>query len=245
MLMPARPRPTIHFSGDFSPDQVLTQRVDRPRPTPGEVVAAIESAWAAAAARPGIHLFDGPMVRLESWRVENGRPPDAGRYVVQTVRRYQSDSRQLADKYGPEDIANPLGVNAALESCDGYLLLGRRNANVAYHPNRIHPFAGSAVDADVFGEMRRELTEELSFGPPEIASIRLIGLAEDPAIRQPELVFHVLSTLSRGEIERRLDETEHTEAVAIRARKPDVEIAIRNLELTPIAVAALILWNQR
>ena len=50
---------------------------------------------------------------------------------------------ELADRYGREILANPVGVSPALLTADNFLMMGRRNASVAYYPNRIHPFAGA------------------------------------------------------------------------------------------------------
>ena len=48
------------------------------------------------------------------------------------------------DNHGSADcLANPVGVSPALLSADNFLIMGRRNASVAYYPNRIHPFAGA------------------------------------------------------------------------------------------------------
>jgi hypothetical protein len=140
-------------------------------------------------------------------------------------------------------MTNALGLSATLESADGFLLLGRRNAAVAYHPLRVHPFAGSATDIDVFAEMRRELAEELAFTASDIADIRCIGMAEDVAIHQPELIFHVVSTQTRRQIEGRLDAAEHDAVWTVRAEKAAVEKASNAEDLTPIARATLHLWS--
>jgi hypothetical protein len=48
-------------------------------------------------------------------------------------------------------------VSPALLTADGFLMMGRRNASVAYYPNRVHPFAGALDpgDADMFAAVRR------------------------------------------------------------------------------------------
>ena len=100
----------------------------------------------------------------------------------------------LAEEFGDKVLANPIGVSTALETADGFLLMGRRNDSVAYYPNRVHPFAGALEprdDLDVFDDVRRELHEELAMTPDSIADIACIGVAEDNNIRHPELIFHV------------------------------------------------------
>src|SRR5205823_2713337 len=114
----------------------------------------------------------------------------------------------LADELGKDVLANPVGLSTTLQTVDGWLLLGRRNDSVAYYPNRVHPFAGALEphdELDIFDEMRRELREELDFGPNDILDMRCIGLVEDRELRQPELIFTTESTAGRSQIESRLD----------------------------------------
>src|SRR6476619_7334639 len=96
---------------------------------------------------------------------------------------------QLADRFGADVLANPVGLSTALETSDGFLLMGRRNERVAYYPGRLHPFAG----------FRRELGEELSLDEPDVPLIRCTGIVEDVALRQPELIFRVECALTRKE----------------------------------------------
>jgi hypothetical protein len=207
---------------------------------PPEVWAQIELAWTAALARLGSRLYDGPMVRLNAWQIDGDRLRlTLGRTSYKPFMGTNLMHPELADRYGPEILANPLGLSAALESVDGFLLLGRRNANVAFYPNRVHTFAGTAEEADVFAGIRKELFEELKLGEADIAQIHCIGLSEDRAIRQPELIFHVKSKRSRGEIERHLDDKEHSELVAF----DDPDRALGQPDLTPIARAAVSLWR--
>src|SRR5688572_13684152 len=116
---------------------------------------------------------------------------------------------ELADRHGPAILANPVGVSPALITADGWLMMGRRNASVAYYPNRVHPFAGALdpADPDPFAAIGRELAEELGFTEDDIAidGMHCTGIAEDVSIRQPELIFSVVSTRTRNEIESKLD----------------------------------------
>jgi hypothetical protein len=142
-------------------------------------------------------------------------------------------------------LANPLGLSAVLQSSDGFLLMGRRNARVAYYPNRVHPFAGSATESDVFAGIRRELHEELALEENDIAGVRCVGLAEDASIRQPELIFAVQSSLTRDRIESRLDATEHSALVAVEATSTAVNAVMKDPDLTPIAQASIALWQMQ
>ena len=97
-------------------------------------------------------------------------------------------------------------------------------------------------DLDVFGEVRRELREELSFDPSDIADMQCVGLVEDTNLHQPELIFVTRSTLSRVQIESRLDHTEHVATYALRAERDAVDRAVADALLTPVAAATLTLW---
>jgi hypothetical protein len=186
------------------------------------------------------------MVRLDSWQLKNEKLIlNLGRTTYKTFLGTNLSHPELADTLGPAALANPLGLSAALESADGYLLLGRRNAKVAYYSNRVHPFAGSAEGGDLCAEIRRELAEELHLRDQEIADLRCIGLAEDQSLRQPELIFRVRSTLNKDQIQSRLDLAEHAGIVAIAATQPHVTNAIVLAELTPIAKATLTLWAKQ
>jgi 8-oxo-dGTP pyrophosphatase MutT (NUDIX family) len=154
---------------------------------------------------------------------------------------------EFADEFGPDVMANPVGVSPALQTSDGFLMLGQRNVSMAYYPGRIHPFAGcmEPSDADIFTAVRRELAEELSFTPQDIADIQLTGIVEDTNLRQPELIFSVTSILTRQQIEARLDRVEHLGIWAIPATAENVKSTIfKNDQLTPVAIAALLLWGR-
>src|SRR5205807_1185166 len=85
---------------------------------------------------------------------------------------------------------------------------------------------------DVFGAVRRELAEELGLTDPDLADVRLTGIAEDHQLRQPELIFRVRTTRTRARIESQVDTTEHHGSWSI----PTTRAAV--------AVAALLLWGR-
>jgi 8-oxo-dGTP pyrophosphatase MutT (NUDIX family) len=216
-----------------------------------DVEAMIDAAWKSALARPGVKLFDGRMCRLESWRAGADRLE-----LVLSDTTYKAflgtnlAHPELADRYGEKILANPVGVSPALLTADGFLMMGRRNASVAYYPNRVHPFAGALDpdDADPFAAVRRELREELSFADADVADLRCTGIAEDLSIRQPELMFLARSVRTRREIERRLDATEHDDTWSIAGDEGGVRRVFESGELaggafTPVAVASLLLYG--
>jgi 8-oxo-dGTP pyrophosphatase MutT (NUDIX family) len=250
--MTSTPAPILRFhaAGDWTPSQVHVERTPAPPwHAPPDVAALIESAWAGALARPGVHLFDGPMCRLESWSAT----PDRLALTLSetTYKRFLGTNLthpDLADRYGRDILANPVGVSPALLTADGYLMMGRRNGSVAYYPSRIHPFAGALdpADADPFAAVRRELREELALTDSDVPDVRCTGIAEDLSIRQPELIFLARTTRTRGQIEAALDRTEHHGAWAIPAERASITAALVNTPdttaLTPVAVASLLLY---
>jgi hypothetical protein len=240
----------LHRTGDWGEGDVEVQWVRGGRAVVPEVEALIERAWAEATARPGMHLFDGPMCRMERWEVS----PDGARlHLALSHTSYKVfwgtnlSNPHLADRHGPSVMANPVGVSPALETADGYLLLGRRSGSVAYYPQRVHPFAGALEPddgGDLFAAVRRELGEELSLRSGEVAEVRCTGIVEDENLRQPELIFRARSTLTRGEVESRLDPVEHHDTYAVRATAGEVARSVTDPVLTPVAVASLLLWGR-
>jgi hypothetical protein len=237
----------FHAVGDWMPEAVRVRTVPSGRRTIPEIERLIDTAWAETLARPGVKLFDGPMCRMESWSAttelleislsDTSYKPFLGTNLAHP---------ELADLFGRDVMANPVGVSPALETADGYLLFGRRNSSVAYYPERVHPFAGALEpkdDGDLFAAVRRELLEELSLTESQIVDVRCTGIAEDLALRQPELIFRVKSSASREQIESQLQTEEHRESVAIEAKPDAVSRAIADAHLTPVAIASLLLWG--
>ena len=244
-----RPGFTVLRAGDWGPGDVDVAWVASGRRVVPEVEAAVERAWAEALARPGAHLFDGPMCRLERWTVSD----DGSRVRLElsptSYKPFLGTNMtrpDLADRYGEEVLASPVGVSPALETADGFLLLGRRNAAVAYYPNRVHPFAGALEpgDRDAFAAVRRELQEELSLTEPDVPEVRCTGLVREAKLRQTEMIFRAKSVLSREQIERRLDPGEHRSILAVPADPAAVASVLRDPALTPVGCAALLLWGR-
>jgi 8-oxo-dGTP pyrophosphatase MutT (NUDIX family) len=238
----------ILVAGDWSADQVSQQWTANSRRIVPEVESAIESAWTTALARPGIHLFDGPMCRLESFQTIGDRL-----HLTLSKSNYKvflgtnMAHPEFATVYGSEVMANPVGISPALLTSDNLLLLGQRNASVAYYPNRVHPFSGCMEPSDdsLFAAVARELMEELSVGPQDLESIRCTGIAQDTRLVQPEPIFAVKCRLSFAEIQRRLDPTEHHGIIAIPATQAAIERTLsEDRRLTPVAVASLLLWGR-
>ena len=239
---------TFHATGDWAPGQVAVRWVESGRRILPEIESLIENAWQTALSRPGVRLFDGPMCRMEKWEAS----PEllSLELSVTSYKPFMGTNLahpELAEHFGRDVMANPVGVSPALHTADDFLLLGRRNATLAYYPNRTHPFAGALEprdQGDLFAAVRRELAEELSLRDSEIAEIRCTGIAEDRALRQPELLFRVRTTLTRKQVEAQVHADEHGGSVAIPANRQAVAHAVRDPALTPVSVASLLLWGK-
>ncbi|HEY7119894.1 MAG TPA: NUDIX domain-containing protein [Tepidisphaeraceae bacterium] len=245
----------FHATGDWQGERVRVRRVASTWQGPPQVLERIEAAWREATARPGVHLFDGPMCRLESWEAT---PQHLSVALSETsYKKFLGTNLTnpgLADRYGPSVLASPVGVSPALLTADGYLMMGRRNASVAYYPHRIHPFAGALdpADADPFEAIRRELNEELGFAPEDVTDMRCTGVAEDVSIRQPELIFFARANRTRAEVEAALDRTEHHDTWSVVAQAQEVAQAIEEAaaaaagegEFTPVGLASLLLYGR-
>jgi 8-oxo-dGTP pyrophosphatase MutT (NUDIX family) len=235
-------------AGNWTPSQVHVRIVACSRLVIPEVEAIIEREWSQNDRTGTVLLFDGTMARWESW--EAG--PQALRLVLSETRYKPflgTNLRhpELADRFGRNVLANPVGVSPALLTADNFLMLGRRNASVAYYPERTHPFAGAMEPRDgpdVFAAVRRELEEELSLTAEDIAEIRCTGIVEDRALRQPELIFFVRSPRTRTEIEAQVDRDEHHTSFSLPATRAAVREAVADSMLTPVAVASLLLWGR-
>jgi 8-oxo-dGTP pyrophosphatase MutT (NUDIX family) len=240
----------LHRTGDWGPGDVDVAWVPSGRRILPAVEALIERAWAEAINRPGLHLFDGPMCRMEKWDVSG----DGARLRLElSTTSYKVfwgtnlSHPHLAGRHGISVMANPVGVSPALETADGFLLLGRRSATVAYYPDRVHPFAGALEPADggdLFAAVRRELGEELSLRGGEVGDVRCTGIVEDENLKQPELILRARSALTRAQIESRLDPVEHHGTYPAEAIAISVVRAIADPLLTPVAVASLLLWGR-
>jgi hypothetical protein len=246
--MPLESSFIVHATGNWSEGHVEVAWIASTRREHAQVEQEIDRAWAAARLRLGDKLFDGPMCRLERWNASADRLQlTFSRTSYRPFLGVDLMNPHLTEQFGREIMANPMGVSSALETADGWLLMGRRNDSVAYYPDRVHPFAGALEPRDrldVFSEVRRELGEELALQEADIAQITCLGMIEDRSLRQPELVFHVRSTRTRSQIESTLDRAEHHGVYPIRAVQKEVAAALADPVLTPVAQGTLTLWSR-
>jgi hypothetical protein len=240
---------TFPAIGTWSPEQIHVSWTASTRPSIPEVEQLIDGAWRETLQRPGIHLFDGPMCRLESLDAHEGAMHlRFSRTSYKPFLGTNLTNAHLADKYGSEALANSVGLSALVISSDDFVMLGRRNDRVAYYPGRVHPFSGALEprdDLDVFDDIRRELREELSLGEDGIEQLICAGIAMDMSIRQPEMIFVVRALRTRQQIESQLDAGEHRGTWSARAAREAIENALHSDErFTPVGVASMLLCGR-
>ena len=170
-------------------------------------ILRVEAAWKKACARPGVHLFDGPLCRLERMVVT---PEHLHVELSEITYRWFFGTNGSHPQYEPR--ANALGTSAALLSSDGWLVFGVRSQAVGLYPGRAHPFGGTldpTASPDLLDEMARELQEEIGLEAEDITELRCIGIGEDPLLRQPELLYLARTHCPRDELVKRLHGNEH------------------------------------
>lgn len=207
---------------------------------------AVAAAWATALARPGVHLFDGQLARLDHWSVESDTL-----HLALGVTSYHdfvgsnAAHPEWAAAYGRTALADPLGTSAALVSSDGQLVFGVRSPRVALYPGMAHPFGGTceAGQPDVVGELRRELAEEIHLDTADITDLRVVALVEDLTLSQPELIALVHCRWDLAALTRRLDLDEHGALWSVPATPAAVRAALNGSQrLTPVTRAVLRCW---
>jgi len=246
--------------GAFARDAVETRWSDQRRQSNDELARLIDQAWEVAlwqAGKGGQTLFDGPMCRLISYTAADGRfdmtlGPVSFKEFVGT-NQTQAYVRYL---HGPDILADPLGVSAAVVTADGFLLLGRRSTHVVQYPERLHPVGGTVEPAggpeppDPFQAMLDELVEETGVGADRVGDITLLGLVRDKNTVQPELIFDLSVDVDAAAVKRgaatAVDAEEHSEIVPVRDHPAAVVTFLQQhfSELTPVGLATLLLHGQ-
>ena len=252
----------LDLVGCFSRNDLDVQWSDEPRHSNEQIDQLIDETWRkelTEAQKTERKLFDGPLCRLIDWRADQGRlgltlGPVGYREFFGT-NATQAHMRYL---HGPEVLADPVGVSAAVTTADGFMLLGQRSPQVTQYAGRLHPVGGGLMpspDADAppdpFATILSELHEEVAIDAERLTELVCIGLVRDKHTVQPELIFDatidtdVVSLLR--EAAHASDAHEHTAFVPVRNHPAAVVTFIEQhfSELTPVAMATLLLHGQR
>jgi 8-oxo-dGTP pyrophosphatase MutT (NUDIX family) len=243
--------------GRFAPDRIGV--IDSPsrRASTPEVDSLIDTTWLAALAearKTGRHLYDGRLHRLVDYRCEGGvLSLTLGPASFKEFLGTNLTHAYLRHVHGPEMLADVLGVSAAVCTSDGYIVLGRRGAQVASHGGRIHPVGGLMESAGPgqppphpADAILRELQEELGITSAEVLSNTCMGMVRDRHIVQPELVFDVRVNVDVQRLRRfqpAPEHQEHSELIPVRDHPSAVVTFIQRCydELTPVGLATLLL----
>ena len=250
--------------GPFDRDHVTHHWSDAARATNDELERLIDQAWQVAlwqARRKGLKLFNGPLARLVEYR-PNGHGLDLT-FAPVTYKEFHGTNQSHANVrylHGPDVLADPLGVSAALITSDGFIMLGRRSERLIQYADRIHPIGGMVepplaqaagigigIGINTFAAMLKELREETSIGDREVAGISLLGLVRDKHTVQPELIFDISLSADACRVKcgaaEAEDASEHTEMIPLRNHPAAVVTFMEQnfSQLTPVALATLLL----
>lgn len=244
----------LHVLGNWDPDLVRSEWQPSTMRHSPEQLAAIDRAWILACARPGVHLFDGALCRLESFtnhshELANGLTIGLSATGYKAFLGTNGSHPEWADTYGHTTLAAALGTSAALISSDGWIVCGRRSPNLALYPDYPHPVGGTCeingdIPPSISTELLRELHEEVGLLASEITDVRVIALAEDRRLRQPEMIWLIRTCCSRENLEQRIAHDEHTAAWSIRADPQVLYQALVPLtDMTPVMRATLLAYG--
>jgi len=252
----------LDFVGLFGRDRVQVRWSDSPRPTNDQIESVIEAAWAEQtrlAAEQGRKLYNGRLCRVINCETQGlVLQLTLGEVSYKEFVGTNLTNAQLRYIHGPDVLANPLGVSAAVVTSDGYVLLGRRSNKVFSNSGLIHPVGGIVEPSaeagripDPFQAMTDELCQELALPAEAVNRNVCLGIVRAKRVVQPEMVFEVRVN---GDIEairagagNAPDASEHDELVAVCDHPGAVVTYIEKnySQLTAVALATLLLHGQR
>ncbi len=221
----------IHY-GSWTRAQLSTSRVASTFQPDAVTEARVEAAWKAAGARLGTRLFDGPVCR-----VERITATPTALHVAWSASSYRWFLGTNGSDAALLPRADALGTCAVVVSSDGWLVFGRRSAQVALYPGRAHPFGGMVEPAeavDLCAEIERELHEEVGLTPADVSTLTCLGVGVDPQLAQPELIFAAQTKLARAELVARLTQGEHSACWCVAANRSAIDEALTADDLTPV-----------
>jgi len=243
--------------GCYHRQNVQVQWCDLQRLTNPQVEQIIEDTWASQtrqAAQTGRLIFNGRLCRLVEYSADNERMTlKLGAVSFKEFLGTNGTHANLRYLHGPDVLADPLGVSAAVITRDDFILLGRRSRHVALYAGRIHPIGGiveppgDAQGADPFQTLISEVTEETGIRGDQTGLLCCLGLVRDKHTVQPELIFDLEVTCDmpsiRAQSASARDAQEHTGWVPVRNHPAAVVTFIEHHfnDLTPVALATLLL----
>lgn len=179
--------PVDRIACRFEGDLVLSEPVE----------AARRTLWRAmTAARPS--AFDGALLRLDAHAVVDGALHLAFRRTAFSAYVATRDPG-FAERHPGHDRADPLGLTAIVLTADRHAIVTRRSLTAEQNPGALYFVGGYAeppapgAPIDLFGEVAREIAEEIAVIDLIRPASFAIGLAYDPVYCHPELSFVTVS----------------------------------------------------
>ena len=241
----------ILVAGPFNAANVQIIRCESPA-IPPEARSYIDQRWeeyCREARLLGRKLFNSAVTHLADFQNSSGKltlhlaKSDYKTFLVTCLR----DHGWFLSHH-PKAITPAMG-NSILLTHNNEAILGLRGGSVAYYAGRAHIFGGVmdwpveqfASSEQILAHLYRELEEELSLDKKSLADIpRVVGLFYDPALNQPELVWHAeLADIDALKPEH-LNQDEHEKLIRLPLDNPSSSPA----PLTPVAAMVLNLISQ-
>jgi len=149
---------------------------DLPPPDP-DAAARIDAIWDEQKQLRGDHLYDAPLLVLDSYNTE----VMVGRWA--TYRRYVAVRQDQL--LGP---LVPVGVSGILV-CGDAVVLAERSRSVTSYPGFFELAPSGAIDqaffdadsesVDYVAQLLRELEEEIELAPDQVAATRVLGVVQE------------------------------------------------------------------
>lgn len=163
-----------------------------------------QAMWRSAiAARPS--AFDGALLRLERHHVADGRLR-LGVSRTSFSAYVATRDPDFTDHHPGHERADSLGMTAIVLTADRYAIVTRRSLSADQNPGALYfvggyaepPERGDAVD--LFGEIAREVVEEVAVTDLIRQASFAIGMAYDPVYCHPEISFLTISRSTARDI---------------------------------------------
>ena len=229
-------------------DAANVQIIERVSPEmPSVAQGYIDQRWQDHCREAGLlgrKLFNNPVTHLADLQISSGKlvlhmaKSDYKTFLVTCLR----DHDWFTARY-PKAIASGMG-NSILLTHNGEAILGLRGGSVAYYAGRAHIFGGVMdwpdkpfTDSEqILAHLYRELDEELGLDEKTLHNVpRVLGLFYDPALHQPELVWHAEVADSGSIKPERLNREEHEKFIRVRLDNP----SLLATPFTPVTAAVL------
>jgi len=199
--------------GLYRPDQlVIDYDPALQMPATPEIQAWMDNVWAQKLAQ-GLPLFETPLFRF----VAASSQADGTLHVTMGDTSYKQYVTTRAPEFAQgrerSELGNPLAVCSVVETCDGYILLDKRQG-VDVYVGRYHVIGGffeRHLDQighlpDPFGAIRREIREETGIQADDIWDQYCRGVVYDLKMPHGEMCFLTRLHIPLAEVQRRVPE---------------------------------------